>query len=277
MSNEVKEKVKKYYGDVAKRVNSRSKSSCCSGASCCSSSSCGNIADISANYNSEYLQGLPAEAVNASLGCANPLSTADLKPGEKVLDLGSGGGIDVFIASKFVGKSGYVYGLDMTDEMLVLANKNKIKMGITNVEFIKGYIEEIPLKNETVDVIISNCVINLCESKEKALSEAYRVLKTGGRLAIADIVVLKDIPENVKKSAEMWVSCLAGALPIKEYKSILTKVGFKEVEIKPVNVYKKDIIKSIGEDRSIPNAMLSDADENLLDSAFAGAYIKAIK
>lgn len=271
MSEGVKEKVKEYYGSIAKKVNSSSKSSCCSGSSCC-----GDISDNSMIYNPEYLQGLPAEAVNASLGCANPLLIADLKIGEKVLDLGSGGGIDVFIASKYVGQSGKVYGLDMTDEMLSLANKNKDKMGITNAEFIKGYIEDMPLQNEAVDVILSNCVINLCESKEKALREAYRVLKTGGRLAIADIVVLKDIPQDVKKSVEMWVGCIAGALPINEYENILAKVGFKNIEIKPVNVYTKDVIESVKESKNVQDIDLS-IDISLLDGAFAGAYIKAVK
>lgn len=276
MGEDVKEKVKQYYGNIAKNVSSSSKSSCCSGISCCGSSCCGEVADDSVNYSPEYIQGLPEEAINASLGCANPLSIANLKIGEKVLDLGSGGGIDVFIASKYVGQTGKVYGLDMTDEMLSLANKNKAKMDIKNVEFIKGYIEEMPLKNEAVDVILSNCVINLCESKEKALSEAYRVLKTGGRLAIADIVVLKDIPEDVRKSAEMWVGCIAGAMPVKEYENILSKVGFKNVEIKPVNIYTKDIIESLMKSKNLKDTDLN-IDISMLDGAFAGAYIKAIK
>jgi arsenite methyltransferase len=274
MGEEVKEKVKEYYGSIAKRANGSSKISCCSPSSCCSSSC--SVSDNSMIYSHEYLKGLPAEAVNASLGCANPLSIANLKAGEKVLDLGSGGGIDVFIASKYVGQKGYVYGLDMTDEMLSLANRNKKKMGITNVEFIKGYIEDIPLPDETVDVILSNCVINLCESKEKALSEAYRVLKTGGRLAIADIVALKEISEDVKKSAEMWVGCIAGALPTNEYKSILSKVGFKNIEISPANVYTKDVIENIKKGKNIKDIDLN-VDISSLDGTFAGAYIRAAK
>jgi Methylase involved in ubiquinone/menaquinone biosynthesis len=276
MGEEVKEKVKEYYGNIAKKVNSSSKSSCCSAPSCCSSSGCSDTPGNSSIYNLEYLKGLPAEAVNASLGCANPLSIAGLKMGETVLDLGSGGGIDVFIASRYVGREGYVYGLDMTDEMLALANKNKSKMGVANVEFIKGYIEDIPLKEKSVDVVLSNCVINLCESKEKALSEAYRVLKTGGRLTIADIVVLKDIPEDIKKSAEMWVGCIAGALPVKEYEDILSRVGFKNIEIKPVNIYTRDIIESIRESKKL-QGIGSNADISLLDGAFAGAFVRAVK
>lgn len=276
MSDNVKEKVKEYYGGIAKKVNNDSKGSCCSQPSCCSSSCCGDTSQDSMIYNPEYLRGLPIEAVNASLGCANPIAFAGLKEGERVLDLGSGGGIDVFIASRYVGQSGKVYGLDMTDEMLSLANKNKKKMGITNVEFIKGYIEDIPLENESVDVILSNCVINLCESKEKALSEAYRVLKIGGRLAIADIVVLKDVPEDIKKSVEMWVGCIAGALHVREYEDILGKAGFKNIEIKPVNIYTRELIEGIKSNKSLPDIDLG-VDISVLDGAYAGAYVKAVK
>lgn len=276
MSEEIKEKVKEYYGSIAKKVSSSSEGLCCSASSCCVSYCCGDASDSSLIYSPEYIQGLPYEAVNASLGCANPLSIADLKEGEKVLDLGSGGGIDVFMASKYVGPKGYVYGLDMTDEMLSLANKNKDKMGITNVEFIKGYIEDMPIRNETVDIIMSNCVINLCENKEKALSEAYRVLKIGGRLAIADMVVLKDIPQDVKKSAELWVGCIAGAISVKEYESILYKVGFKNVEIEPVNTYTRDVIKKITNCKKLHEDD-ANVDISLLDGTFASAYIKAVK
>jgi len=192
------------------------------------------------------------------------------------LDLGSGGGIDVFISSKYVGDSGKVYGLDMTNEMLELANKNKEKMGVRNVEFIKGYIEDIPLKNETIDVITSNCVINLCESKEAALKEAYRVLKNGGRLAIADVVVLKDIPVEMKQSVEMWVGCIAGALPIRKYKEILERVGFKNIEITPVNIYTKEVIEDIAKQKNLGD-VYSKIDAELVDGAFAGAHVKAYK
>jgi SAM-dependent methyltransferase len=227
-------------------------------------------------YTSDYIADLPEEAVNASLGCANPITFAGLKEGERVLDLGSGGGIDVFIASKYVGKSGKVYGLDMTDEMLALANKNKEKMGIENVEFIKGYIEEIPIKDGAVDVILSNCVINLCEDKKKALGEAYRVLKPGGRLAIADIVMLKDVPEDIKQDVEMWVGCIAGALPVNEYIEILKEVGFSDVVIEPVNIYTKEIIESIVAQKNLYD-LYDTTDKELIDGAFAGAYVKAVK
>lgn len=164
----------------------------------------------------------------------------------------------------------------MTDEMLSLANTNKQKMGVENVEFLKGYIENIPIDNNKIDVILSNCVINLCEDKEKALSEAYRVLKPGGRLAIADIVILKDIPEKIKNGAQMWVGCIAGALPIEEYRNVLLKVGFKNVEINPINVYTKDTIESILKSKNLQNEY-SSSDIEMVDSAFVGALVKGIK
>ena len=268
MNNEIKGKVKEYYGNIAKGVN---ESSCG-----CNSACCGDKSKNSMIYSEEYIKGLPKEAVNASLGCANPIAFADLKEGETVLDLGSGGGIDVFIASRYVGKAGKVYGLDMTDEMLALANKNKEKMKINNVEFIKGFIEDMPIDNNTIDVILSNCVINLCESKEDALREAYRVLKPGGRLAIADIVLLKDIPKEIKESVEMWVGCIAGALYIDEYIKILEKVGFKDIEIVPVNIYTKEIIEAVVEQNNLKDNY-NQIDKELIDGAFAGAYVKAYK
>ena len=272
MKDNIKGQVKAYYGGIAKKVSAETKVTCGCGSSCC-----GDDAEINSNlYTKDYIEGLPEEAINASLGCANPIVLANPQKGEVVLDLGSGGGIDVFISSKYVGESGKVYGLDMTDEMLELANKNKDKMEVKNVEFIKGYIEDIPLKNESVDVITSNCVINLCESKEDALKEAYRVLKNAGRLAIADVVVLKDIPENIKKSVEMWVGCIAGALEVNEYKKILENVGFKDIEITPVNIYTKEIIEDIAKQKNLGD-VYSKIDSELLDGAFAGAHVKAYK
>lgn len=271
MDKDIKSKVKAYYGNIAKKVDESTKCSCGCGTSCC-----GEITDDNNLYTSDFIAGLPKEAVNASLGCANPITFAGLKEGETALDLGSGGGIDVFIASKYVGKNGRVYGLDMTDEMLALANKNKEKMGISNVDFIKGYIEDIPMKDESVDVVLSNCVINLCEDKQKALAEAYRVLKTGGRLAIADIVMLKDVPDHIKQNVEMWVGCIAGALPVNVYTEILEKVGFREIEIKPVNIYTKEIIESIVDRKDLKD-LYDEAEGELIDGAFAGAYVKAVK
>jgi arsenite methyltransferase len=271
MKGNIRKEVKAYYGEIAKRVSKESKVNCG-----CSSSCCGDASNNSNLYTKDFIDGLPEEVINASLGCANPVVLANPQKGEVVLDLGSGGGIDVFISSKYVGNSGKVYGLDMTDEMLESANKNREKIGAENVEFIKGYIEDIPLANETVDVITSNCVINLCESKEKALAEAFRVLRKGGRLAIADIVVLKDIPEYIRKSIELWVGCIAGALQVKEYEAILKKVGFKDIEITPVNIYTKDVIEEIAKQKDLGD-VYSKIDKELVDGAFAGAHVKAYK
>lgn len=271
MSNSIKGQIKSYYGGIAKKVNSETKVSCGCGTSCC-----GDITNDSLLYNKEYIDGLPEEAVNASLGCANPVVLANPQKGEIALDLGSGGGIDVFITSKYVGETGKVYGLDMTDEMLELANANKEKMGVKNVEFIKGYIEDIPLNDESVDLILSNCVINLCESKKDALKEAFRVLKNGGRLAIADVVMLKDVPEEVKTNVEMWIGCIAGALSIQEYEDILNQVGFKDIQITPVNIYTKEIIEEIAKQKNLGD-IYSKLNSELLDGAFAGAHVKAYK
>ena len=271
MAKSIQEEIKEQYGSIAKRVSANAKSSCCGGGESC----CGDINDSSL-YSAEYIAGLPVEAINASLGCANPIALANLQKGETVLDLGSGGGIDVLISAKFVGETGKAYGLDMTDEMLELANRNKAKSGAKNVEFIKGYIEDIPLADEAVDVITSNCVINLTESKEAALAEAYRVLKKGGRLAIADIVELKIVPDEIRQSVQMWVGCISGALSVKEYERILKKVGFTGVEITPVNIYTKEVIKGFAEEKELEE-IYSKLDEDVLDGAFAGAHVKAYK
>lgn len=248
MDHDLKNKVKSHYGAAAKKVSStaKAKASCGCGPGCCSS-----LEDNEHLYTKEYLDSLPEDAVRASLGCANPIFLANLQKGEVVLDLGSGGGIDALISTKLVGPEGMVYGLDMTDEMLELANRNKEKMGVANVAFLKGYIEEIPLGDESVDVITSNCVINLCEDKEIAMKEAYRVLKKGGRLAIADIVQQREVPEDIKKSTEMWLGCIAGALDAGTYRTVLEKAGFSDIEIEAVNPY--------------------------LDGAYAGSHIKAVK
>lgn len=278
MNKDVKDKVKEYYGGIAKSVDENSKSSCCGGTSCCSTSSCcGSISEESIIYKGEDLAKLPIEAVNASLGCANPLLLARLKEGETVLDLGSGGGIDVLLASRYVGDTGRIYGLDMTDEMLELANKNKAKMGVKNVEFLKGYIEDIPLPDNTVDAIISNCVINLSDDKERALSEAYRVIREGGRLAISDIISLREVPADIRKIAELWVGCIAGALNVDEYKRILQKVGFRDIQVEPVHIYTKEIVQELIRGRHELQETFKDLQWEQIDGAFAGAYIKAIK
>ncbi|MDF2949742.1 MAG: methylase involved in ubiquinone/menaquinone biosynthesis [Sedimentibacter sp.] len=271
MEKNIKDEIKTYYGGIAKKVSKNSKASCG-----CKTSCCGNTSNESVLYSKEFTEGLPVEAINASLGCANPLVLANLQQGETVLDLGSGGGIDVLISSKYVGEQGKVYGLDMTDEMLELANNNKIKSGAKNVEFIKGYIENIPLQDETVDVVTSNCVINLSESKEDALGEAYRVLKKGGRLAIADIVQLKAVPDDIKQSIQMWVGCISGALTVEEYINILKKVGFKDIEVNAVNIYTKEVIKEIIESKELED-VFAKMDEMAIDGVFAGAHVKAYK
>lgn len=272
MEFDLKKKVKEYYGSIASKVNSSEAKSCCANSSCCT-----NVSKTSLIYAGENLDDLPKEAIDASLGCANPVIFAELKEGENVLDLGSGGGINVLMAAKYVGESGRVYGLDMTDEMLKLANKNKEKMGVTNVDFIKGYIEDIPLKDEFIDVIMSNCVINLSEDKEKALSEAYRVLKNGGRLAIADIITLKDMPSEIKSKAGMWCGCLGGTLSKEEYKTILEKIGFKEIKIEPVHLYTKEVIESTYLKNKFFEDTMDEGELETVDGAFAGAYIKARK
>jgi SAM-dependent methyltransferase len=267
----IKDEIKTHYGGIARKVSENSKSSCCCGSSCC-----GDAVSDSSLYSAEFIEGIPIEAINASLGCANPLVLANLQPGETVLDLGSGGGIDVLISSKYVGETGKAYGLDMTDEMLELANWNKAKSGVKNVEFIKGYIEDIPLEDETVDVVTSNCVINLSENKEAVIKEAYRVLKKGGRFAIADIIELKPIPNEVRQSVQMWVGCISGALKVHEYEKILKEAGFTDIEITPVNIYTKEIIKSLAESNQLEQ-IYNQLDEAAVDGAFAGAHVKAYK
>lgn len=272
MDSEIKKNVRKYYGKIASKVDSRAGQGCCSSSSCC-----GDVSESSLIYADESLRDLPAEAVEASLGCANPIAFAGLQTGETVLDLGSGGGINVFMAAKKVGSQGKVYGLDMTDEMLSLANKNKAKLNAGNVEFIKGFIEDIPLESSQVDVIISNCVINLSDDKDKTFAEAFRVLRPGGRLAIADIVRLRDLPPSFMDQVELWCECLGGALQIDEYRSILERAGFSEIEVKPIHVYTKVMIKTTFLNDPKIAAALAGLDLDLVDGAFAGASICAKK
>ena len=205
----------------------------------CGSSSCCTTDPITSNlYGEADTRDLPIEAVVASLGCGNPTALIDLREGETVLDLGSGGGIDVLLSAKRVGASGKVYGLDMTDEMLALARSNQTKAGVTNVEFLKGAIEAIPLPDGSVDVIISNCVINLSADKDAVLREAFRVLKPGGRLAVSDVVLLGDVPDDVRRNMELWVGCIAGALRDSDYVAKLTRSGFEKVSVEPWRIYR---------------------------------------
>ena len=228
---EVKELVRDRYASAAVRVI---QSSGC-GPGCCGGSS---IDPVSVDlYESSEAAEVPAAAIQASLGCGNPTALAKLNPGEVVLDLGSGGGIDVLLSAKRVGPTGFAYGLDMTDEMLALAEKNKAEAGATNVQFLKGNIEDIPLTDNTVDVVISNCVINLATDKGQVLREAFRVLKPGGRFAVSDVVSQGELPADLKEDMEAWVGCIAGALEENEYRRLLTAAGFEDVEIQVTRVY----------------------------------------
>ncbi len=227
---EIKETVRERYAQSACQAQGAADSCCCG------SETTENVIS-SKLYTTDELQGLPQEAVVASLGCGNPVAMADLREGEVVLDLGSGGGIDVLLSARRVGPKGKAYGLDMTDEMLELARKNQRQSGVTNVEFLKGEMEEMPLPEGSVDVIISNCVVNLSPDKDKVLTEAFRVLKPGGRLAIADIVVRGQIPEDLRRSLEAWAGCVAGALEENEYRTKLAAAGFTEIEIETLREY----------------------------------------
>jgi arsenite methyltransferase len=231
-SGNIKEVVKEKYGQAALRATT-------GGSSCCGSSPSSGCSDpITSNlYDVLQANEIPEEAMLASLGCGNPTALAKLMPGETVLDLGSGGGIDVLLSAKRVGPSGKAYGLDMTDEMLALANANKQKSGLTNVEFLRGEIEHIPLPDNSIDVIISNCVINLSGDKDRVFAEAFRVLKPGGRLAVSDVVTRGEIRSEIRNSVLLWVGCVAGALEQSEYKKKLSGAGFEQIEIEPTRVY----------------------------------------
>jgi len=230
----IKDTVREKYGAAALRVIAGERSSCCGG-----SSAFPDAADpITANlYSDAETSCLPQDAVLASLGCGNPTALAELHPGEMVLDLGSGGGIDVLLSARRVGPTGKAFGLDMTDEMLALARANQEKAGVTNAEFLKGDIEHIPLPDASVDVIVSNCVINLSADKRRVLAEAFRVLKPGGRFAVSDVVVRGELPDEVRRSMELWVGCVAGALGESEFRDLLGEVGFADVSIEPTRIY----------------------------------------
>jgi ubiquinone/menaquinone biosynthesis C-methylase UbiE len=239
--HEIRTTVEARYGAVAQRVVAgATDASCCGSSGCCGTTSETWDPITSDLYTAGETAGLPAAALLASLGCGNPTALAELRDGETVLDLGSGGGIDVLLSAKRVGPSGKAYGLDMTDEMLALAMDNKTKAGATNVEFLKGHIESIPLPSNSVDVIISNCVINLSGDKKKVLAEAFRVLKPGGRFAVSDIIVRGGLPEPVKKSMPLWTGCVAGALEEQEFLDLLAEVGFEKPSIEATRVYTRD-------------------------------------
>jgi len=267
-SHEVKDVVKEKYGRAALRIASGD-GSCCSART----ATAGCDAITSNLYEADEIAGLPAEAVEASLGCGNPTVLAQLNPGETVLDLGSGGGIDVLLSARRVGPTGMVYGLDITDEMLALARENQRKAGVENVEFLKGEIESIPLPDSSVDVIISNCVINLSSDKDRVLAEAFRVLRAGGRLAISDVVVRGPVPAQIRRSVELWVGCVAGALDEEEYRDKLAKAGFEEIDLEPTRIYRvedaREFLAGAGLDAEII------ARE--VDGRFMSAFVRARK
>jgi SAM-dependent methyltransferase len=284
MSNnleQVREAVRDRYGRVATNVlNTKSTDSgCCGGSPCCggssNSTSCGSDPITSNIYSDTELGEIPQTAALASLGCGNPSALAELKPGEKVLDLGSGGGIDVLLSARRVGTEGFAYGLDMTDEMLMLAEHNRAEAGITNVQFLKGVIEDIPLPENTVDVVISNCVINLSADKKQVLREAYRVLVPGGRFAVSDIVIQAAMPETVRRDIEAWAGCISGALEEKMYRHLLSEVGFVDIDIEIIRRYSlQDITESGG---SSLIASFSEEERGALDGKFASAFVRAHK
>jgi SAM-dependent methyltransferase len=269
LSTDIKDVVKEKYGQAANRVRSGAGNGCC-GAS--ASSGCGD--PITSNlYDSSQTSELPETAVLASLGCGNPTALAKLNPGETVLDLGSGGGIDVILSAKRVGPTGKAYGLDMTNEMLALAEENKRKAGIANVEFLKGEIENIPLPDNSVDVIISNCVINLSANKDRVLREAFRVLKPGGRFAVSDVVTRGEMLPEIRESVLLWVGCVAGALEENDYQARLRSAGFEQVEVEPTRIYR------IADARAFLSGEGIDVDAiaDQVDGKFMSAFIRAVK
>lgn len=260
-----KEMVREKYGNAAKRVRETGATACCTPDFTCCDPVTRNL------YNDAEKQGLPENAVRASLGCGNPTALIELKPGETVLDLGSGGGIDVLLSARRVGPAGKAYGLDMTDEMLALARENQRQAGVENVEFLKGEMENIPLPDASVDVVISNCVINLSTDKSRVLREAFRVLKPGGRFAVSDVVARGDVPEAVRRSMAMWVGCIAGALEEKEYRAMLTAAGFSGIGVEPTRVYDVEDARRFLEDAGVDVDAIAAQAAGTLMSAFVRA------
>ncbi len=269
---DIKEVVRERYAEAARNV--RASGSCCGGASCGADTALAGVSAISSNlYADDETSVLPEAAVLASLGCGNPTALAELKEGETVLDLGSGGGIDVLLSARRVGPSGKAYGLDMTDDMLALARENQAKAGAANVEFLKGEIEHIPLPDNSVDVIISNCVINLAADKDRVLREAFRVLKPGGRFAVSDVVTRGAIPEGIRRDMLLWVGCVAGALDENDYRLKLAVAGFEAIGIEPTRIYMVEDAREFlaGEGVDV------DAVAPLVDGKFMSAFVRAKK
>jgi arsenite methyltransferase len=264
----IREVVKEKYGQAALRAAA-------GGSSCCGATASSGCADpITSNlYEALQTEGIPTEVLLASLGCGNPTALAKLNPGETVLDLGSGGGIDVLLSAKRVGPTAKAYGLDMTDEMLALANKNKSRAGLHNVEFLKGEIEHIPLPDNSVDVVISNCVINLSSDKDQVIREAFRVLRPGGRFAVSDVVTRGEIGSAIRESVLLWIGCVAGALDEKEYRNKLSKAGFEQVDVEPTRIYRAD------DAREFLSSAGLNADEIApqVEGKFMGAFVRGVK
>ena len=264
---DIKQVVKDKYGKAALKVTA-------GGSSCCGSVS-GREADpiTSKLYSESETACVPSEATAASLGCGNPTALADLKTGETVLDLGSGGGIDVLLSARRVGPTGHAYGLDMTDEMLALARENQRKADVDNVEFLKGEIEAIPLPDDSVDVIISNCVINLSADKDRVFAEAFRVLKPGGRFAVSDVVVRGEVPTTIRRSLELWIGCVAGALEEGDYRAKLAKAGFEAIDVEPTRIYRTEDAREFLDREGIDAHAIAPA----VDGKFMSAFIRARK
>jgi arsenite methyltransferase len=266
-TTDIKEVVKEKYGQAALRVKS-------GGSSCCGATASTGCDPITTNlYDASQAGQIPEEALLASLGCGNPTALAKLNPGEIVLDLGSGGGIDVLLSAKRVGATGKAYGLDMTDEMLALANENKRRAGVANVEFLKGEIENIPLPDNSVDVIISNCVINLSADKDRVLREAFRVLKPGGRFAVSDVVTRGEMLPEIRQSVLAWVGCIAGALEENDYRAKLASAGFEQIEVEPTRIYRAEDAREFLAGQGID----IDAIAPQVDGKFLSAFIRAVK
>ena len=266
-SPDLPSRIQEKYGEAARKVAGGGEP-----VGCCGSSDCGD--PITSNlYQDGETAGLPEEAVRASLGCGNPTLLARLETGEAVLDLGSGGGLDVLLSARRVGPTGKVYGLDMTDEMLALARENQRKAGATNVEFLRGRIEEIPLPADTVDVVISNCVVNLSGDKRQVFAETFRVLKPGGRLAISDVVVRGQVPAEIRRHMELWIGCIAGALEEGDLRRLLAEVGFTAVEIEPTRVYSPADARAFLAESGLD----ADATAPLLEGRFVAAFVRARK
>jgi 2-polyprenyl-3-methyl-5-hydroxy-6-metoxy-1,4-benzoquinol methylase len=265
---DIKAIVQEKYGEAARRAADGQPSCGCGSGAGCGDPITGNL------YDATQVGVLPIEAVVASLGCGNPTALADLKAGETVLDLGSGGGVDVLLSARRVGPTGKAYGLDMTDDMLALARENQKKAGLSNVEFLKGEIEHIPLPDDSVDVIISNCVINLSADKDAVLREAFRVLKPGGRFAVSDVIVRgADVPAAIRKSMELWIGCVAGALEESEYRQKLAAAGFTNVDVEPTRIYRAEDARAFLAEAGLEGDGLAES----VDGRFLSAFVRAIK